>query len=281
MRYFKFAVVLVFSIFLFMNCAGTKKGGEESAATQEEQQQKELDDIEALLGISTEGGQESQATNENGEKLKLLETNEVTPQQGYNSASQAAAQQEIAAEKEKEKLKKETQRLKKQLKEKDRKIAELNALLDQQAAELEQVKQKPTGSAVSYTGSLGTVSGEEYKMRYEEGRAAFENRQYRDAIQIFESLLASNSMHPLADNAQYWIGECHYALRQYDAAIMDFEKVLTFPNSNKRADAQFKLGLCYLRKGQREKALEEFNRLREEYPNSPYNARAQALMSKL
>ncbi len=277
MRLINFTVVFVFSFFMIMNCAGTKKGSDETAQSQEEKQQKELDDIEALLGISSD---DAKGTTDNGEKLQLLDTDEVAPQQGYNSASQAAAQQELAAEQEKEKLKKEAERLKKRLKEKDRKIAELNALLDQQAAEIEQIKQKSSRAGQIYSGGLGTVSGEEYKMRYEEGRAAFENRQYQEAIQIFESLLASSSVHSLADNAQYWIGESHYALRQYDAAIMDFEKVLTFPNSNKRADAQFKLGLCYLRKGQKEKALEEFTRLQEEFPNSPYNARAQALLSK-
>ena len=98
---------------------------------------------------------------------------------------------------------------------------------------------------------------------------------------MFESLLASSSTNKLSDNAQYWIGESHYALKRYDEAIIDFEKVLTFPNSNKKPDAQYKLGLCYLRKGDNQKAAEELNRLRELYPNSPYSARAAELLSKL
>jgi len=83
------------------------------------------------------------------------------------------------------------------------------------------------------------------------------------------------------DNAQYWIGECHYAMRQYEKAIMDFEKVFTFPKSNKLDDAQFKLGLCYIRKGENQKAREEFQRLLDVYPKSEYLGRAESHINSL
>jgi tol-pal system protein YbgF len=118
-------------------------------------------------------------------------------------------------------------------------------------------------------------------MRYQEGRNAFEGKNYEAAIQYFESLLSMSTTHSLADNAQYWIGESHYALRQYDAAIIDFEKVLTFPKSNKNVDSQFKLGMCYMKKGNSAKAAEEFERLNADYPGNRFESRVNQILSGL
>jgi len=112
-------------------------------------------------------------------------------------------------------------------------------------------------------------------------KLAFENRDYDTCIQYFESLIGSSTNHKLSDNAQYWIGEAYYGKRHYNAAIIAFEKVFTFPRSNKKDDAQLKLGLCYIRKGDKEKAREELNRLLSDYPNSEYVAKAEKLLSKL
>jgi len=270
-------LILTVSSFFIFNCAGTKNEDDFDDFDSASQEQQDLDDIEALLGISSDKSEQPRNTNTDGEKLDLLESDDLTSKTS-NSASMAAAMQQNADTEQLEKTKAENTRLKNQLKQKDRKIAELNALVDEQDSELQRT-QSP-GSMPSFNSSIGTVSSEEYKMRYDEARAAFEARQYENAIQYFESLLASSSTHSLADNAQYWIGESHFALRQYDAAIMDFEKVLTFPRSNKKEDAQYKLGYCYLKKGNRDKAAEEFQRLQENFPNSRLNSKAQNLLSR-
>lgn len=83
----------------------------------------------------------------------------------------------------------------------------------------------------------------------------------------------------LADNAQYWIGECYYSLKNYQRAIIEFEKVFSFPNSNKNDDAQFKLGLCYAAIGNRVKAREEFQRLIDYFPKSEYVTRAKQFLN--
>ncbi len=75
--------------------------------------------------------------------------------------------------------------------------------------------------------------------------------------------------HSLSDNAQYWIGECYYAEELYREAAIAFRRVLVvFQKSNKHPDAFFKLGLCYFRQDQMEKAAEHWNRLRQLYPES-------------
>ncbi len=275
-------LIFIFSMFFVLHCAGTKKKSAEPGSTSKKDQQKDLDDIEALLGISPAESQQTAkpkpAPRANQEKLKLLDTNEINQKQSNSSASTAMARQQIQKEDNAKKYEQQVQKLKKQLQQKDKQIAQLNALVDEQNAEIN--KLSTSRPAPSYS-AVGAISQDDYKNQYDQARAAFEARDYQTALQTFQALLATSTTNSLSDNAQYWIGECHYALRQYDAAIIDFEKVLTFPRSNKKADAQFKLGLCYIRKGQKDKAIEEFNRLQEDFPNSPYTTRARAIMAKL
>ena len=276
--------MFIFSSFFVLSCAGTKKD-ENKPAAQEEKQQKDLDDIESLLGITSDqpaskspAKQKKQTVRKkkSDEKLNLLETSDMNAGQKKNSmASAAVAQQKKNGS---GKYKKEVQTLKKQINQKDKQISNLEEQVAEQNSQIQQLSTEPKSR--SFSAPAGVVSKEEYKDKYDEARAAFESRNYRTAIDYFEALLASSSTNSLADNAQYWIGESHYQLRQYDAAIIDFEKVLTFPRSNKRAYAQFKLGLCYMRKGDTIKATEEFNRLKSDYPKSKLNARAEKFMAK-
>jgi TolA-binding protein len=276
-KFLKSIVIFLFSVVLIIGCAGSREEGDDFT-TEDDQQQKELDDIEALLGISsddkkedpkpevkTETPKQSQELPQN-EKLDLLDTSEMID----NSQTT-----QISSE-EKKQLEKKITRLEKQVKEKDRSISDLNAQLTVQQSEL---NKRPTSSGNTTT-IVSDISMEEYQARYDDARYEFEARNYPSAMQLFESLLAASSSHSLSDNAQFWIGECHYALKQYDAAIIDFEKVFTFPNSNKADASQYKLGLCYIRKGDNNKAREEFDRLIRNYPNSSYSAKAETLLSQ-
>lgn len=269
----KSLLILFLSMLFLASCAGSREEGDDYL-TEDEKQQKELDDIEALLGISPDNQTEQAQQNNDaeqpkendaasGEKLDLLDTNEM-----INSSPPAQANNK--------ELENKINNLENQIRDKDRTIADLNAQITMQQERLN--KQPASGGGTSPI--VSDISMEEYQMRYEDGRAQFEARNYQAAIQMFESLLAASSSHSLADNAQFWIGECHYALRQYDAAIIDFEKVFTFHNSNKADASQFKLGLCYIRKGDNAKAREELNRLIQNYPNSVYVGKAEKLLGQ-
>ena len=287
MHRFFMNLLIILSLFAFLfltSCASTRSGesGDEEVATASNDE--ELDDIEKLLGISTEESstqpKQKQQTKNNEEKLKLLDGGEVASKERENKSSSYLAAASAATAKD-EKTEKELKKLKKELAKKDRQISDLQSKIMEQDAELAKLAQSKQTASYIPSGTIGTVAPGEYEATYEEAREAFEARNYNRALQLFESLLASSTNHSLSDNAQYWIGECHYALRQYNAAIIAFEKVFTFPKSNKRDDAQFKLGLCYMRKGDKDKAREEFNRLKTDFPNSEYVTRAQQLLAKL
>ena len=86
--------------------------------------------------------------------------------------------------------------------------------------------------------------------------------------------------HSYADNAQYWIGESYYAMGRYQEAIMAFEKVFTFPQSNKNDWAQFKIGQCYFKMGDREQAQQEFQQLIDNYSDSELVPRARDYLAQ-
>jgi len=144
------------------------------------------------------------------------------------------------------------------------------------------------GSSLSETKSISSVetaspafsSTGSYRDRYRQALTFYQNAQNKESIELFRQLLSEDKKNELADNAQYWIGECYYSMKQYRRAIVEFEKVFAFKNTNKDDDAQFKLGLCYAALGEREKAIDEFQRLIDYYPQSEYVKNAKQFVKR-
>ncbi|HDR05934.1 MAG TPA: tetratricopeptide repeat protein [Candidatus Marinimicrobia bacterium] len=121
----------------------------------------------------------------------------------------------------------------------------------------------------------------EYRNDYINSLSDFQNGRYEDARKVFVDLIESNPEHSLADNAQYWIGETYYAQGNYQRAIIEFEKVFTFTDKGKWDDSQFKLGLCYRKLGDDEKAADELQRLIKYYPYSEYINQANVILKNI
>ena len=124
------------------------------------------------------------------------------------------------------------------------------------------------------------ISNEEYQAKYIEALSNYQNGEWNVSLDGFKFLIQSDSNHELADNSQYWIGEVYYSLKDFKRSIKEFEKVFTFPGTNKADDAQFKLGLCYVNIGELDRAKIEFENLIELYPNSEYFSRSQELFKQ-
>ncbi|MCG6964014.1 MAG: tol-pal system protein YbgF [Acidobacteria bacterium] len=73
----------------------------------------------------------------------------------------------------------------------------------------------------------------------------------------------------LADNAQYWIGECYDAQDQPEKALKAFSEVLDkYPNSDKAAAAQLKKGLVYLKMGDQGQGVVNLQYVVYEHPGT-------------
>ena len=107
----------------------------------------------------------------------------------------------------------------------------------------------------------------------EEYKAAVElvkSGNHPDAIAALRAFLTKHPRHDFADNAQYWLGEAHYAQKDYPRALVEFRNVIeTYPRGNKVPDALLKVGYCYQALGQAEKARAVLEQVVNLYPQTP------------
>nr|WP_319493645.1 tol-pal system protein YbgF [uncultured Desulfobacter sp.] len=72
-----------------------------------------------------------------------------------------------------------------------------------------------------------------------------------------------------ADNARFWIADSYYAEKWYEKAILEYQKVLDdYPNSNKNAAARLKQGYAFAALGEKANAKMMLEELIKRYPTS-------------
>ena len=108
--------------------------------------------------------------------------------------------------------------------------------------------------------------------QYEAARALYSDRHYDRALVEFAAILSRSPGSELADNAQYWIGECYYGTGRFRQALTEFTKVFAYRKTEKEDDAQLKIARCYLSLGEKDRALMALRKLIDEYPDSEYVA---------
>lgn len=103
------------------------------------------------------------------------------------------------------------------------------------------------------------------------GRAfdALKAAKYPEAIAGMADFLVRFPSHPLADNAQYWLGQAHYVTRDYAKAIEAFAAVGTSsPDTSKAPDALLKKGLAESELDRTEAARATLNEVIRRYPQN-------------
>ncbi len=141
-------------------------------------------------------------------------------------------------------------------------------------------KKKAAPPTFSPSSAAALLTSTEYS-EYNNALDLFDSGEYKTAIKEFGALLKKYPDGKYAGNAVYWIGECYYGLRDYANAVRAFERVLEKPTSPKSDDAQLKLGLSYLKMGQRANAGAELRKLIDRYPNSEYVPRSKKYLNTL
>jgi TolA-binding protein len=125
------------------------------------------------------------------------------------------------------------------------------------------------------------IKDEDYRGDYIEALSSYQNGEFAKSLEKFNYLILADASHDLADNCQYWIGEIYYSMKDYKRAIQEFEKVFSFAGTNKDDDSQYKLGLCYINIGNKERAKDELRRLLDYYPNSEYYLKSKQLIENI
>jgi tol-pal system protein YbgF len=140
----------------------------------------------------------------------------------------------------------------------------------------------PGGAAAGGSASSAAGSGPSADALYSNGLRDITGGKYDLARSEFQDYLKYYGNTDLASNAQFYLGEIAYSQRNYDQAVVEYEKVLTnYPKSFKLAPARLKKGMALLALGQKAAGIRELREVVTRYPGTEEERRARARLKEL
>lgn len=139
-----------------------------------------------------------------------------------------------------------------------------------------QTAQAQTAQATDTTadqGSQSPATGEANadpaarQAEYQQAFNLLKQAHYEQAIKALRAFLKKYPTGDYSDNAQYWLGEAFYVMRQFEPALAEYKKVIAnFPQSPKYTHALLKIGYCYYELGHLDEAKQTLQSLVNQYP---------------
>ena len=124
----------------------------------------------------------------------------------------------------------------------------------------------PPNTASAAPPAAGGAQGEQL---YHDAFKLLQDGDYAGAERSFKSFVQRNPQHPLAGNAQYWLGETYYARRDYQNAMISFaEGYKVYKASPKGPDNLLKLGITLAVLNKKQEACAVFSRFNQDYPRA-------------
>lgn len=116
---------------------------------------------------------------------------------------------------------------------------------------------------------------------YERTMVYYKDGRYGEAIAGFKSFVKSYPRSDLADNAHFWIGECHRAVEKYEEAILAYQRVINdYPNGNKVPSAMLHQALAFEKINDKITANLVFKKLVKGFPKTEEAEIARKRLSK-
>jgi tol-pal system protein YbgF len=123
--------------------------------------------------------------------------------------------------------------------------------------------------AADAAGSADAAPSSTEQAVYSQAFDALKAGSYSVAIAGFKDFMGTYPQSPLAENAQYWLGEAYYVNHDYDAAAGAFRAVLKkWPDSRKAPDALLKLGYTQYAQKQYPAAKATLTDVTQKYPGT-------------
>jgi tol-pal system protein YbgF len=140
-----------------------------------------------------------------------------------------------------------------------------------ESASLDSAALPSTGNA-----SAGSPDGSAETL-YQGGYESLLGRRFGDAEGSFKMFVDRHRDHPLASDAQFWLGETYYVQGDYKQAAQSFLKGFRdYPDGRKAPDTLFKLALSLQQLEQTSQACSTFAEVAKKYPTAA-NVRNEAL----
>jgi len=107
------------------------------------------------------------------------------------------------------------------------------------------------------------------KELYLSAKQAFDEGDFEGARAGFEKIINEFPKSENTDNAQFWIGEIYYREKWYEKAILEYQKVIEkYPNGNKVPAALLKQGFAFLSLGDKANARLILKELTKKFPET-------------
>ncbi|MDR0453222.1 MAG: tol-pal system protein YbgF [Deferribacteraceae bacterium] len=174
-------------------------------------------------------------------------------------------------------------------------ISELQANVSYLINEFTIVKKPKQTSASQSTSSSGADASSDKTTRiviiedsqamkdslYSYALQLYQDGKHNESIEKFQEFLSQMPNDALSNNAQYWIGENYYSMRDFQKALTAFQAVQTkYPKSKKVPDAILKAGFTYYELRNVAKAKESLNSVIKNYPESSAAKLAKQTLAK-
>ena len=164
----------------------------------------------------------------------------------------------------------------------ENKLEDLSHRFPELSQKIDLVKQQVSKSDTSQiSDSTKGLINVDPKQLYDAAYLDLTKGKYDLAITGFSNYLKYFPETELGDNAQYWLGECYYAKKNYTKAAIEFHKVLeNYSTGDKVPSALYKLGLSLLELKSVGEANKYFEELVNKYPNTQEAKLAQEKLKK-
>lgn len=104
---------------------------------------------------------------------------------------------------------------------------------------------------------------------YDSAKALFDKGDFENSRIGFENFINKYPKSKKADNARFWIADSYYSEKWYEKAILEYQKVLeVYPDSNKTVAARLKQGYAFAQLGETANARLILNDLIKRHPDT-------------
>jgi tol-pal system protein YbgF len=150
------------------------------------------------------------------------------------------------------------------------KLEDLSHRFPELSRKMEQVKREiSTKQDTGKVSDTATVINVDEKQLYDAAYLDLTKGSYDLAVTGFSNYLKYFPETEQAAHAQYWLGECYYAKKNYTRAAIEFHKVLeNYSTGTKVPSALYKLGLSLLELKSVSQANKYFEELIDNYPDT-------------
>jgi tol-pal system protein YbgF len=142
--------------------------------------------------------------------------------------------------------------------------------------------EKPASAKPPTAPVPGSIEQIGEQAEYDTALAVLREGRYAEAAQTFKKFLADHPGSTYADNANYWLGEAYYVIRNFDKALRAFQNLVnTFPQSAKVPGSRLKIAYIHYEKKDWPAARKALSDIVSDYPDTTVSRQANERLQRM